>query len=212
MQTESHQSSSDAELTPNVDNSAPLTVDRSASISTEGIKHDATVSAHDHKELEIKLKFGEETHQYVRDYIRLADQKAAFFFAGSAAFLAYLNTLGLTNNWISNPSSWGLIHILSFIATTCLIVGSLFCIGTVMPRLGGASRGIIFFHAICQYESSSEYSEDVLSRKLSQLCDAKYKHTYELSSVCRAKYSSLIYGFKFGIVGVIAAFILLSLR
>jgi len=34
------------------------------------------------KEQELRLKFSEETHQYVREYIRLADQKASFFLCG----------------------------------------------------------------------------------------------------------------------------------
>src|ERR1035441_7419098 len=36
-------------------------------------------------------KFAEEVHNYLREYIRNADQKAAFFFAGATALLAFLH-------------------------------------------------------------------------------------------------------------------------
>jgi Family of unknown function (DUF5706) len=212
VQTQNHQSSTGDELTSGDIPSAPLTVNHPSSASAEEIKVDTPSTTDDLKELELRLKFGEEIHQSIRHSIRLADQKAAFFFAGATALLAYLNTLGLTSKWISSPGSWGLIHILSLTATLGLVIGCIFCAFAIMPRLDGAKKGILFFNAIGEYGSASEYSEDVLSRKISQLCDAEYKHTYELSAVCRAKYNSLIYGFWFGIVGVFSAFALLAIK
>jgi hypothetical protein len=37
-------------------------------------------------------KFSQDTHDYLREYIRNADQKATFFFAALTALLAFLNT------------------------------------------------------------------------------------------------------------------------
>lgn len=212
MQIKDHQSSSDSELIPGVVSTTPLIDTKPTANGSEGIKADLSASTLNQRELDVMLKFGEETHQYVRDYIRQADQKAAFFFAGLTALLTYLNSLGFTNKWFINPSSWTLIHILSFIATMCLIIGSMCCILTVMPRLGGTKRGVIFFQGICEYEGPFVYSEDILNHTPRQLCNEKYKHTYELSCVCRDKYSSLIWGFRFGITGVVVFFILLAMK
>ena len=212
MQTQNHQSPAGDELIPGDMSSAPVAVNHPSSANTETIKADILNIADELKELELRLKFGEEIHQSIRHSIRLADQKAAIFFAGATALLTYLNTLGLTNKWMTNPSSWGLVHALSFTATLGLVIGCVFCAFTIMPRLDGTKKGIIFFNAIGEYGSASEYSEHMLTRKISQLCDAEYKHTYELSGVCRAKYNSIIYGFWFGIVGVFSAFALLAFK
>jgi hypothetical protein len=212
MQTQNHQSSTDDELASRDISSAPLAVNHPSSANTDGIKADSLSTADQLKEFELRLKFGEEIHQSIRHSIRLADQKAAIFFAGATALLTYLNTLGLTNKWITHPNSWGLIHILSLTATLGLVIGCIFCAFTIMPRFDGTKKGIIFFNAIGEYGSASEYSKDVLSREISQLCDEEYRHTYELSGVCRSKYKSLIYGFWFGIVGVFSAFALLAIK
>jgi Family of unknown function (DUF5706) len=212
MQTQNHQSSTGDELAPADIPSAPLAVNPTSSANTGEIKADSLSTADQLKEFELRLKFGEEIHQSIRHSVRLADQKAAIFFAGATALLTYINSLGLTNKWITNPSSWGLIHVLSLTATLGLVIGCVFCAFTIMPRFDGSKKGIIFFNSIGKYSNAAEYSKDVLSREISQLCDEEYRHTYELSRVCRAKYNSLIYGFWFGIVGVFSAFLLLAYK
>lgn len=212
MTTQNHQSATGEELSPGTFAPQSLAPTLIVSTSSTGIRVEPNGAASDPKELEIKLKFGEETHQYVRDYIKQADQKAAFFFAGATALIAYLNSLGFISLWIISPKAWGITHILSFASTMGLVIGSLFCALTIMPRLSGTKRGVIFFNAVREYGSAPEYSEDMLSRTIGQLCDAKYRHIYELSTVCRQKYTSITYGFRFGLAGVVSTFMLLVLK
>lgn len=210
--TQNHQSATGEELLPGTVTSQSLTPTPVVSTSAAGIRAEPDSTTPNQKELEMKLKFGEETHQYVRDYIRLADQKAAFFFAGATALIAYLYSLGLISLWIINPQAWGITHILSFVSTAGLVICSMLCALTIMPRLSGTKRGIIFFNAVREYGNAAEYSEDILSRTIGQLCDAKYRHIYELSTVCREKYISITCGFRFGLTGVISTFLLLALK
>lgn len=155
-----------------------------------------------------RWKLAEETHQYVREHIRLADQKATFFFAGSTALLAYLYNHGLTNRWFIQLTTWGFADMLSFLATVCLILSALACIMTIMPRLKGSMRGLIFFAAICEYDNSQAYVNEVMRQNLTELCEAKLKHTYELSKVCTKKYDILRWGQWLGSAGFIAALFL----
>jgi len=140
------------------------------------------------------LKFAEETHQYVREQIRFVDQKATFFFTGATALLAYLNTQGLANQWLANPKTWGLIEILAFVATVGLVISTFASLATVIPRLSGSRRGVIFFSAIREYENSQEYCSEVLRQSPSELCEAKLKHIYDLAGICREKYEALKWG------------------
>jgi len=163
------------------------------------------------KDQEGRLKFAEETHQYVREHIRLADQKAAFFFAGSTALLAYLHKVGLASRWFVGPAAWSLAHVLSFLASIGLLLCAIACLVTVMPRLKGSKRGLIFFAAISEYDSSNDYVSEFMKQGLSDLCEAKLKHAYELSAICKRKYDMLRWGQWLGALGLIASLLLLVL-
>ena len=91
MSTQTHQSVGGEEFEPGQVSAGVLMQPLPPQNSTDGIKTNPNPPQPDQTELEIKLKFAEETHQYVRDYIRQADQKATFLFVGSSTLLAYLN-------------------------------------------------------------------------------------------------------------------------
>ena len=61
-------------------------------------------------------KFSDETHNYVREYIRNADQKAAFFFAALTAILAFLNSQNVPSRWLKNVTQWSFVDGLGFVS------------------------------------------------------------------------------------------------
>lgn len=160
---------------------------------------------------EFQWKFAEETHQYVREYIRQADQKAAFFFAGATALIAFLYKANLVQTWVKLPTQWVFVNMLSFIATVGLSVSALACLATVFPRLKGSKRGHVFFGAVAEFESRKDYATDVLQRDIGELIEAKLCHVHDLSIVCGRKYSILKIGQWSGAIGVAAVVILLLL-
>lgn len=211
MQNQDHQSASDSNLGTTPISAAPLTAHPPTGVTPSGIMpKDGVVQ--EQKEQELKLKFSEETHQYVREYIRLADQKATFFFAGSTALLAFLHKLGMANKWVVNPMTWGIVDILAFVATTGLILSAVACLATVIPRLSGSKRGLVFFAAIREYDSAQDYASEVIKQTSSALCEAKLRHTYDLSLVCTEKYNVLRWGQWFGAAGVVATLLLLVVQ
>ncbi|WP_291812321.1 Pycsar system effector family protein [Limnobacter sp.] len=212
MQTQNHQSLSGSNLGTTPISVAPLTSRAPGEADASGITPQGSIAQDQKNEQELKLKFSEETHQYVREYIRLADQKATFFFAGATALLAYLSKLGMTNKWLANPKMWGLVDMLAFLATVGLILSAVACLVTVIPRLNGSRRGLIFFAAIREYESAPDYASEVMKQSQSALCEAKLRHTYELSIVCKEKYSVLCWGQWFGAAGVLATLFLLVIQ
>ena len=209
MQEKNHQSAAETNLGTTPISLKPLTAAVPVAGGNSGIiRHEEPID--DLKKVqEFRLKFAEETHQYVREYIRLADQKATFFFAGATALLAYLHKLELTNIWMSSPKTWGLIEMLALAATVGLIISTICSLATVVPRLGGSRRGLIFFAAIAEYEGAKEYVADLMRQDTTALCEAKLRHAYELSIVCKRKYSTLIFGQWAGALGVLAVLLLL---
>lgn len=212
MPTQDHQSMSGSQLGTTPISAAPLTSRPSTEDAPAGIAPQESIVQDQKKEQELRLKFSEETHQYVREYIRLADQKATFFFAGATALLAYVNKLGMVNKWLVSPKAWNLVDMLAFLATVGLIISAVACLATVIPRLNGSKRGLIFFAAIREYESAPDYASEVMKQSSSALCEAKLKHIYELSIVCKEKYNILRWGQWFGAVGVVATLVLLVVQ
>lgn len=213
MQTQDHQSSTGSQLGSTAAIPAsPLTPHPVTSTTATGISPTSEPAADTKKEQELRLKFAEETHQYVREYIRFADQKATFFFAGATALLAYLHKLGMANRWAANPKAWLLVDVLAFTATIGLTISAIACLSTIIPRLNGSRRGLIFFSAIREYDSAPEYAMQVIRQSPADLCDAKLRHIYELAGICREKYAVLKWGQWFGAVGVVATLLLLILQ
>lgn len=157
------------------------------------------------------IKFADEAHNYVREYIRNADQKATFFFAALTAILAFLNTQHVPSRWLKNVAQWSFVDALGFISMLGLAVGAGVLLAVVFPRLKGSKRGILFFNAITEYESSTEYAEDVLARGTEVLVRAKLQHCYDLSKVCSDKYRMLRIGFWVGSIGTATALLFLLL-
>lgn len=154
-------------------------------------------------------KFADEVHQYVREYIRNADQKAAFFFASATALLAFLHSRETAARWLRAPAGWSLGDTLAFVAMVGLALAAAVLLAVVFPRLRGSKRGIIYFGGIAEYDTSAEYADDVSRRALPDFVRAKLQHGHELANVCRRKYRTLVAGLWIGSVGAGAALLYL---
>lgn len=160
---------------------------------------------------EFRWKYAESVHKYVREYIELADKKAGFFFTVASALMAVLYNKGYANQWIEIPTMWSFTDTLSAIAIGGLIICISACIGTVIPRRRGSKRGIIFYDAITEFESSQEYVGEILAKTPDELVGAKLSHIRDIAAVCSRKYNSLRVAAWSGAVGAYAALLLLLL-
>jgi hypothetical protein len=136
-------------------------------------------------------KFSEFIHQYIREYIRAADQKATFFFAGSTALLAFLYRNNLSARWMKPIMQWNLLDVVSFVAMMALAVGALTAVFVVIPRTPGSRRGFIFWEAIAEYATAREYSDEVSSLSAATMSQVTAEHCFDLARVCRRKYKVL---------------------
>lgn len=157
------------------------------------------------------VKFADEAHSYVREYIRNADHKATFFFATLTAILAFLNAQNVSTRWLKDIRLWSFIDALGFISMLGLSLGAVILLGVVFPRLKGSRRGILFFDAISGFDSAGEYAVNVAAHPADELVRGKLQHCYELSKICSAKYRMLRVGFWVGCVGVGSALLYLVL-
>jgi hypothetical protein len=154
-------------------------------------------------------RFADDTHSYIREYIRNADQKATFFFAATTAIIAYLHQRGVAAHWLKNIQQWSAIDLIAFLAMFGLAIGAALFLFVVFPRMRGSKRGLIFFSAIAEHETATEYADEVMNRSSLELARAKLQHGYDLSKVCRTKYALLLVGFWASAVGAIATLLYL---
>lgn len=154
--------------------------------------------------ISVSLKMAEEEHQYLREYIRNADQKAIFFFTICSGLLAFMNLQHASSRWLKLPTSWSLLDFAAFLSMSGLAVGAIMFLWVVVPRLKGSMKGLIFFNSVAEYESGDAYMADILRATGEDLMRAKLKHCYELAKICKAKYSKLVCGLYIGAIAYVS--------
>jgi hypothetical protein len=154
-------------------------------------------------------KFAGESHEYIREYIRNADQKAIFYFSVCSALLAFEHTQNWARHWIRPPSSWSAMDLVTCASMIGLAVAAACFLYVVIPRLGGSPRGLIFFKSVATYTNAEEYVSDVVKRSEADLMAEKLRHCYELAKIASEKYTVLAVGLRIGSVAILCSLFLL---
>lgn len=185
--------------------SSPKTVD----VTTDQAEDTPTNYAEKKPSEENKLSFAQHTHLYIRDYIKLADTKAAFTFTIGAGLLAYLFEKEVAKSWLKAVSEWSLIDLIAFLAMFGLAISCILAIAVVFPRVKGSRRGHIFWSGIAEFGSPVEYVDSTTRLTEANVTSETLKHCYELSIICRSKYNILNYALIVGSVGAISTIVFL---
>lgn len=148
------------------------------------------------------LAFASHVHEYHREYIAAADQKAGFVFAVSSALMVYLYQQSLHLRWMKSLGEWSAGDLFSFVAMAALLVSLAAAAAVVLPQLATSHRGFIFFLSVAEYESASEYAASIARESGESLTSAMLRHTYDLARIARRKYKTLAVAIWAGVVGV----------
>lgn len=153
-------------------------------------------------EMDAKSEFASFAHQYIREYISLADQKATFFFTGATALLAFLYNKDVSARWLKPLMQWNILDTIAFVAMSALSFGAFLALLVVIPRTPGSRRGFLFWEAVAEYESGRHYFDDLWRLSNPSLVQVKVEHCHELARVCSRKYRMLRYALWCGAVGL----------
>ncbi len=158
----------------------------------------------------IQWQFACETHKYIREFISIADNKAQWYIAFASAFLAWMNTQKIfTVFWSIKAAEWRSADILTLIAIIGLSVCIFFSLLTIIPRLKGSKKGIVYFASIAEHETCNDYLADVLRKKDQDIVIEKLRHVYELARVCNGKFNTLKFAVWSGGIGLAAGILLI---
>ncbi|MFC4761595.1 Pycsar system effector family protein [Dyella koreensis] len=155
------------------------------------------------------MTFASESHEYIREYIRNADQKAIFYFSVCSALLAFEHTQNWSQRWTKLPSEWSALDLVTCAAMIGLALAAACFLYVVIPRLGGSPRGLIFFKSVAAYANAEEYVSDVVKRSEADLASEKLRHCHELAKVASSKYTALAAGLRVGGVAILCSLVLL---
>ncbi len=155
--------------------------------------------------------FATRVHGYITDFIRVADQDAAFLFAAVGTTLAFLNARGVTKLWIKNPTTWSVTDGLAFLAVMGFLASATAAAVVLLPRKKGSRTGLVSWGAISKCRSAEEYARLVLGTEPTGLAEATLEHCFELSRVCMHKYRAMAWALWCGGAGFVGTLVYLAL-
>ncbi len=128
---------------------------------------------------------------YVRNYISLADTKAAWTFTIASGVLVYLIGTDKTKGALMAPVlSWSYASLIA--SVLLLVVSAFFSFRVVAPRLTSKSgEGIVFFGSVAAKSDAASYVSEVAAHDPAKITEARLKHCFDVSKVCDRKYASL---------------------
>jgi hypothetical protein len=137
-----------------------------------------------------KREFLWHTHEYLGEYARYADTKAAFAGAIASALLGALYTARFHTELYRTPLQWPLYGWLSAAGAALLVASILLTIFTVLPRLSSTqSRGFIYWDAIAAHGSVELLQRSFNLQSSQILSDHLLHHIFDISKkVCVPKY------------------------
>ncbi|WP_146045008.1 MULTISPECIES: Pycsar system effector family protein [Burkholderia] len=154
-------------------------------------------------------KFAHESHEYMREYIRNADQKAIFYFSICSTLLGFEHIQSWAARWTKWPATWSMVDFISFVAMVGLALAAVCFLFAVVPRLGGSPRGFIFFKSVANYSNADQYISDIVKRQESDLAAEKLRHCYELAKIATSKYAAIGVGLRIASVAILCSLFLL---
>jgi hypothetical protein len=149
-------------------------------------------------------------HQYLRDFIAFADQKAAFIFAASAALLAYLSERGAITSLQHALENWTLHNWSGVVAFALWTMTGVLAAAVVVPRRKARfAKGVIYWEEIRE-NSEAGYVETVETLSQATARVEIVRHCYLLAGICQRKYRVLDWALRFGALGLLttAAFLI----
>ncbi len=154
------------------------------------------------KENAVTIDFSKFVHEYIREYISLADQKAAFFFAASTALLAFLHNERISDHWLKPFQTWNWLDVIAMSAMLALAFAALLSLAVIIPRTGGPKTGFIFWEAIADRKNAQQYAEEVSGLSNDKIVESKAEHCFVIAAICRRKYKLLRRALWAGVLGI----------
>ncbi len=150
--------------------------------------------------------FADFHHQYVGQYIQLADTKAGASFAITSGATVYLlNSERFADAFMLNASLGA--SLLAALAFILLNLSSVMSFLVVVPRLPKGGDSLVFWKSVAELSNGAEYTNRISSLSDSSLAAERVSHCYNLSVVCARKYKMLRRAMLIGGLAMVVTFL-----
>ncbi len=145
--------------------------------------------------------FAKDSQDYLRTFLQLADQKAAFVFTAVGAMLTALFSLGTHKRFLVPVADYSFASSLALAGMAGLLLSAGFAVAVVLPRESAGGAGLFYWGRIREFGSGVEYADTVLALSPQQLVRERLHNCRDLADVCTRKYVGLRLAFGTGIFG-----------
>ena len=127
--------------------------------------------------------------KYLCDYIRFADQKAAFISAASVGLLSYLASQRVYRDAFTVPLYWLQHEPLMAVGSLLLLAACFLSAMAVLPRRTWKDlESLVFWEGVRRYDSADSYCAALTTYGAKGLNRQLAQHCYSLAAVCTRKY------------------------
>jgi hypothetical protein len=161
------------------------------------------------------LDFAWKTHEYINNYIRFADTKAAFVVAWATGLLGVLYAANAHRLFTFgfNFSLAAVVPTLSAAAFVLLPLAFLSAAWSMIPRLPTKQRsGLVFWESILVHPSGDLYGRDLARHDENVLTKHLCVQIYAVAGVARKKYLWVTVSMWFAFLGSLCAAAVLLLK
>lgn len=151
------------------------------------------------------------THDYIGEYVRFSDAKAAIVLTISGALIGSLWTIKAHDLFLNTPiRQWSGATWLSLVSFLALAASMISGISAIAPRFWkGKTRNPVFWDGVVEYGSAEAYFDWFRSQDRSSLARELAHQVFSLSLVCSAKYRSTAWSIYLLLLGALSSAIYL---
>jgi hypothetical protein len=137
-----------------------------------------------------RLDFLWKIHGYINDYIRFADNKAAFVTASVVVLIGAVVSSGVFDGLGQIPRENWPIHVWCSVgALAFLLLAFLFALWGIKPRLHSTiPKGFIYWGSVLEHKKDTAYATECHTLTADELELNVSRHIFVLAGICNRKY------------------------
>jgi hypothetical protein len=162
-----------------------------------------------------QLDFAWKTHEYISNYIRFADTKAAFVVAWATGLLGVLYSANAHRIFTFgfDFSRAALLPTLSAVGFTALLLAFIAAAWSMIPRLPTKQRsGLVFWNSILVHPNGDLYARDLARHDDKALSEHLCIQIHAVAGVARKKYFCVAVSMWLAFLGSLCAALVLFLK
>lgn len=146
---------------------------------------------------------------FLEEGIKLADQKAGFFFAITTGLLALLYGKEVHYDLLTvSITNWTILSYVILLSTTLLLISTILSFFVIKPRRSSLKRDkLLYWEFAVQFKSAEEYARRMMLLNPDETIRELLQHNFDRLVICNRKYRILRHAMSTALAGMILSII-----